>query len=328
MSDPVEILPRHPLMWTTREDGVLQIPNLHTGEIVRYSPATERNLRAVQDARDLKEYLKRCGDLDARAAAQARAFLFALATMGYVELCAPPLTGYDVVRQLGAGAVGVAFLCRVDGREVVVKRAWDAVTPLASAHAALRREADALGALAHARIPALIGIREHEGRLHLLRAYVDGVPLTPDPALVPEALALLAHVHARGHLLVDHAPWNYLRAREGLVLLDVGHARPAPPEGLQLARAAGTPGYIAPETQASGALTRASDVWGAGRLVAYLLHGRSAFKHDTLEGIVAGLAPEDERFVRAACAADPSQRPADGAEALQSWNDAHARRQA
>lgn len=326
MSDPVEIRALRPLAWTTREDGVVSLTNLRTGEAVRYSPATLVNLRAVQEARDVDEYLKRCGELDARGLAQARVFLFALASLGYVELRAPPPLGYDVIRQLGAGAVGVAFLCRVDGREIVVKRAWDAVTPLASAHVALQREADALVALAHARIPAFLGLREHEGRLHLLRAYVDGEPLARAPALVPDALTLLAHVHARGSLLVDHAPWNYLRARDGLMLLDIGHARPAPAEGLKLARAAGTPGYLAPETLTQGILSTRSDVWGAGRLAAFLLTGRSAFKHDTLASIVEGLDARDATLVRAMCAEDPRERPVDGAAALRLWQDAHARR--
>lgn len=325
MSELVEIVPRVPLAWSVGDDGIVTVRDLRTDEPIRYSAATLANLDALVRSRDLDEYHKRLGEQDARAAAQARAFVFALAGMGYVELRARAPPGVEVVRQLGAGAVGVAFLCRVDGEEVVVKRAWDVVAPLAHAHVALRREADALAALSHPRIPAFHGLREIGGHLCLLRGYVDGARLAPDRARVEDALALVAHVHARGHLLVDHAPWNYLVTKDGLALIDVGHARPAPAEGLTLARAAGTPGYIAPETLARGALTTRSDVWGVGRLAAFLLQGKAARKHDTLDGLVAGLAPSDAAFIRGMCADDPALRPADGAAALRLWQQTHAR---
>lgn len=200
--------------------------------------AVERSFDAIVDevlAEDPTGKRTRAG-----ADSMVRRFLFGLHQAGHVELDAPTPRAtfaagrYGVLRELGRGAVGVAYACADarSGETVVVKRPWGFFTTIAAAEQHVRHEGDVLRALDHPRIVRFVDAFEDEGRAHIARAFVDGAPHKLAP-LDDDALAsfardvgdVLAHLHERGWLLVDLLPSNFLRTSAGPVLVDVGLAR-------------------------------------------------------------------------------------------------------
>lgn len=263
-----------------------------------------------------------------KAADEVRRFLFGLASSGHLEILfeTPPAVfarRYAFVKELGRGGVGVAYLCRDEetGVEVVVKRAWDFLQPYSVTEAAIEREARVLRALDHPGIPKLLDSFTANGHLHLVREFVRGASLeTLAPVsdarerrrIAREAGGVVAHLHDCGFLLLDLRPANFLVDLSGrVVLLDVGQARAAPEGVLSFKKKVGSPGFISPEMRSLRVASRASDVWGLGRLFAFLSSGRLASKSDSLADVLARSPVEDRVLLEKLLAEDPSRRPLD-----------------
>ncbi len=223
---------------------------------------------------------------------------------------------------------------RILGRTVVLKLA-DAGT---SAADELRAEGRLLVALEH---PDLVAIHDRfldrpglvpgERVTGFATSWVDGRSLTDAVRTAPLAARMqrfgqlvdvVAYLHQRGVLHLDLKPANTLASEKGVVLLDLGSARPldaGPGE------AGGTLGYAAPEVLAGQAATVAADVYSLGAILYELLVGRAPFgdlsaqelRRAALAGEVVparAVAPDTPwelaRLADAMLAADPIARPA------------------
>ncbi|HLE96835.1 MAG TPA: serine/threonine-protein kinase [Candidatus Thermoplasmatota archaeon] len=257
--------------------------------------------------------------------------LYEMHQLGYLELPAddPPAVyaqRWERLEELGRGGVAIVDLCRdrVTGRLVGVKRSWDLVQPRETTEAAIRREADTLARLDHPGIVRLVATFERDGRLHVVRDFVEGRDLfrlrdvgIPDDAAL-RALAvglvdLVAHIHGRGFLVLDLRPANFLRRDDGVpVLLDVGTCREAGGKPLTLARAVGSPGFTSPEMRRDRTVDVASDVFGFGRLLGFLADGRPPRDEDA-PGTSRARQPW-RGIVEACTAEEPAKRPQDMAE--------------
>lgn len=204
-----------------------------------------------------------------------------------------------LVGRLGVGGMGRVYLGVVDGRYAAVKQMLASV--VAEDEGFVRRfgqEMDNLARLpAEATAPLLASDRTAEPPW-FATAYVPGITLAeavephggPLPAdslwrLLREVAAGLASVHARDMVHRDLKPSNVMLTLDGVTLIDFGIARAAEQSQLtQTGLIVGTPAYMSPE-QASGKrrLTRASDIFTLGLLVAYAASGRWPFK-DGAEG--------------------------------------------
>ena len=139
-----------------------------------------------------------------------------------------------------------------------------------------------------------------------LAALVDDRALgVVDIALLARQLvSVLGYLHRHGWVHLDVKPDNVVVQEGRTVLIDLGLAtRPGPIE-----RAMGTEGYAAPEQDAGGVVSPATDVWGLGATLAECLTGRVPGRSPDLSRVPVRLRP----LVGACLRLDPAARPALG----------------
>lgn len=266
---------------------------------------------------------------------RVRRLLHKMHQEGVVDLAfpaPPPLFGtrWRTGAELGRGGVGVVYRCRdiANGAEVAVKLPWGYYAPLARTAASVRTEAAVLGALDHPCIVRLIATFEEHERPHLVREVVEGprldaaLPLDRDAltAAAHDLAGLVQHAHARGWLLLDLQPSNFILREGRPVLIDAGLAARIPEGGVaRFARAVGSRGYAAPEVCAHHEATARSDVWALGRLLFALSSGvqpaQDWGEKEILERLQGG--PVDD-VIRAFVRDRPEDRPSDPLAALSS----------
>jgi serine/threonine-protein kinase len=242
-----------------------------------------------REAAGVKECL-RCGGVTDDAAAACAEDGEPLAA----SLAGPPVVGdrYVLERRLGSGGMGVVYAARHLGlqKRFALKLLLPPATRDASSAERFRREAEALGALAHPGIVTVtdFGVDARDGGTpYLVMELLAGVTLharlaeAPEPMAAAAALDLLAgiaaaldHAHARGVLHRDLKPANVVLVREGggaevPRLLDFGLAHLTHPARREVAAALAA----AADSPAAGDAARLT---GAGALL----------------GTVAFMAPE------------------------------------
>ncbi len=238
---------------------------------------------------------------------------------------APPSIGaYEILGELGSGAMGVVYLARQrDLNRTVALKVLRARGP-ADAEGVQRfhREAQAAARLHH---PGIVAIHDvgQDGDLHYYSMdYIIGETVddlarrgrpTPRRALelIHEVALALAYAHAEGVVHRDLKPQNLLLTGDGRVLItDFGLAKDLSRESLLTLEGTllGTPAYMPPE-QALGRLEQVdarSDVYSLGAVLYTLLTGRPPFVGPTprvLHDVVHTL-PEAPRRLHADVSAD------------------------
>jgi serine/threonine protein kinase len=214
---------------------------------------------------------------------------------------APPMVpGYEVLGEIARGGMGIVYKARhlALGRVVALKLIGAGEPASERAVRRFRQGARAASALDHPGIVPIYEIGDHQGRHYLSMALVEGPTLqewvrrhgTPPPHQARAILTALADAvefaHRRGVLHRDLKPDNVLlqgssdsdpRPR----IADFGLARRLEEDGLTLTgQILGTPAYMAPE-QATGRRRQvgpATDVYGLGGILYFLLTGRAPFQ--------------------------------------------------
>lgn len=233
------------------------------------------------------------------------------------------IPGYDIVRELGRGGMGVVYLAR----HHELKRLVALKMILAGAHAdaetlsRFRREAEAVARLQHAGFVQIHEVGEYQGRPYLALEYVDGSNLAHQLAgatLAPRAAAGLVetlartvhYAHERGIVHRDLTPRNILLARANSAygirmstadatvyepkITDFGLAKELDGDASQTQTGIimGTPSYMSPE-QALGKtheIGPPADIHALGAILYEALTGRPPFlaetSYDTLVQVI------------------------------------------
>jgi hypothetical protein len=216
--------------------------------------------------------------------------------------------GYEMVRELGRGGMGVVYLAKQTklNRPVALKMILEGGHAGAEELARFKTEAEAIARLQHPNIVQIFEVGEHEGRPFFSLEYCAGGSLDRKLAgtpLPPKQAAQLAGVlaravqaaHDRNVIHRDLKPANVLLSADGTPkITDFGLARKLDEAGRTATNAVmGTPSYMAPE-QAVGKskeIGPAADVYALGAILYELLTGRPPFKAaaalDTLMQVVA-----------------------------------------
>jgi WD40 repeat protein len=206
--------------------------------------------------------------------------------------------GFELLRELGRGGMGVVYLARQDGlgRLVALKMI------LAGEHAGkherrrFRSEAEAAARLQHPNVVPVFEVGEHAGHPYMALEYcpgggldrkLAGTPLPPrEAAVLAQTLARAVQAaHDKGVVHRDLKPANVLLADGGVPkVTDFGLAKRLDSGGLTATgNVMGTPSYMAPE-QALGEAARigpATDVYALGAILYELLTGRPPFRAAT-----------------------------------------------
>ena len=264
------------------------------------------------------------------------------------------LAQYELLRQVGAGAMGAVF----QARDVDLER-WVAIKLLHAEHGPdpdpLRierffREARSAAQLSHPNVAQIYQVGQHEGRPFIAMEWLDGLDLSAwvrqhGPMPWPEALmaigdaaAALVAAHAAGLVHRDIKPSNLVRLRSGQVkVVDFGLARRAAADAELTATGTlvGTPAYLSPEQCMGGEATPLSDLYALGCTLVHLLTGTAPYEASHAMQVmhkhiyepmpdpslrVAGLPPSLLRLLQRATAKPPTQRHASAAELLAEVN--------
>ena len=216
---------------------------------------------------------------------------------------------YEIIRELGAGGMGVVYLARDDrlGRRVAIKF-------LQTGNAELTRrfivEARATARCSHENIVVIYEVGELQGSPFMVLEYLQGqtlsavikksAPMPPTRAveLIASVIRALACAHEQGIVHRDLKPENILLTDAGTVkVLDFGiakvlqdeprdvdahrdQARPEAigPAALDMAARTGiigTMAYMSPEQWGvGGAIDHRTDIWATGLILFQMLTGR------------------------------------------------------
>lgn len=235
---------------------------------------------------------------------------------------------YEIIRQLGAGAMGVVFEGRHRelGKRVAIKTIRSEIAGEQDLMARFRQEAIAASAIGHPHIVQVFDLGSSGGSPYMIMEYLAGRSLaelleeepTLEPAraarIVDQALSALAAAHAQSIIHRDLKPENiFLQAQpedpEFVKLLDFGIAkvladadtmRFAPrdtPRPTEYGTVMGTPWYMAPE-QARGLtdVDHRADLWAIGCVLYECLCGRTPFQGDNYNQVLGAIL--DGRFPR------------------------------
>ena len=268
---------------------------------------------------------------------------------------------YEILHQLGKGAMGVVYRARdpMINREVALK-----TIPLAAefegdeleqARAKFFREAETAGRLSHPHIVTIYDAGEYDGTAYIAMELLRGAHLVEhtDPArLLPPAIAIelvarlagaLHYAHEQSVVHRDIKPANIMfDAPSGeLKITDFGIARLTDSGRTRTGVVLGTPSFMSPEQLQGRAVTGRSDLFSLAVTLFQMLAGQLPFRADSMPALMFRIAPDphppirtlrpglspglDEFFDRA-LAKDPAERFESGAALQQALRDVNTPR--
>ncbi len=208
----------------------------------------------------------------------------------------PNVPGYDVLKQIGRGGMGVVYkaLQRSTKRIVALKVLLEGPLASESARRRFEREVALAAHLRHHNIIPIYDSGVAEGRMYYAMEYVHGLPLSDylraeRPTIVARLQLFarickaISHAHQRGIIHRDLKPSNILVDGEGEPhLLDFGLAKASPLLDANTsvsAQIVGTPAYMSPEQTSgdSSAVDTRSDVYSLGVVLYEMLTGRMPY---------------------------------------------------
>ncbi len=223
---------------------------------------------------------------------------------------------YQVVRELGSGAMGVVYAATdpLIGRTVAIKTIHLQGPSLSgqtdSLRLRLRREAQSAGVLSHPGIVTIHDIFEEGEDAFIVMEYVDGTTMEEILASkVPQHTGLLIKVlrktaealdyaHAKGIVHRDIKPSNLMLCRDGSVkITDFGVAKVSDSPSLtQTGLVMGTPNYMSPEQARGNEVDGRSDQFSLAVVAYRMLAGALPFDGPTLTAVLTQILLEEPRF--------------------------------
>ena len=220
----------------------------------------------------------------------------------------PTLGRYEIIRELGQGAMGVVYLGKDPkiNREVAIK-----TLSYSSVEAELfdefrerfLREAEAAGRLAHPNIVTIYDVGEEHDMAYMAMELLKGSDLhgyCRKGSLMPvdQVLAILASVadaleyaHDNGVVHRDIKPDNIILLDDGQVkVADFGIARVMSASETQTGVLLGTPSYMSPEQVEGSKVDGRSDLFSLGIVMYEMLTGEKPFKGDNLANMMYSIS--------------------------------------
>ena len=233
----------------------------------------------------------------------------------------PMLGRYELVKELGRGAMGIVYLGKDAkiGRQVAIKTMALADEfdgdALKDVHARFFREAETAGRLNHSNIVTIYDVGEDQGLAYIAMDYLQGDALqkyTDSKNLLPlgEVLAVAikvaegldyAHKHHVVHRDIKPANIMYDRGTGRVKITDFGIAALTDMSKTKTGTILGSPLYMSPEQVSGNKLDGRSDLYSLGVTIYQLLRGEMPFEAPSLTGLMFKIANEphpDVTFLR------------------------------
>jgi hypothetical protein len=220
---------------------------------------------------------------------------------------------YRILRQLGAGGMGMVFLAEdsILHRKVALKTILPSLANNTAAKERFLREARAAAAIEHEHIVAIHQVGEERGIPFMAMPFLQGVSLdrylgatSPERVSVNEVCRIgqqiargLGAAHGRGLIHRDVKPGNVWLEGEAkkVKILDFGLAR-AETDPIRMTRkgaVVGTPAYMAPEQARSGPVDCRADLFSLGCILYEMSTGRRPFEGRDTMSVLTSLALDE-----------------------------------
>jgi eukaryotic-like serine/threonine-protein kinase len=266
--------------------------------------AVYRHILKAGSFKDVKERIKKLISLEntlAMSATSAKKETTFLVQNGATK---PTLGRYEILQELGQGAMGTVYLGRDPNinREVAIKTvnyAEIAVDELPDVKARFFREAEAAGRLSHPNIVTIYDMGEDHDMAYIAMELLKGKELTHyshKGNLLPVKRVLkivgavadaLGYAHSQEVVHRDIKPANIILMDDDLVkVADFGIARVISSSKTQTGIIFGTPNYMSPEQVAGKKVDGRSDLFSLGVVFYELLTGEKPFKGDSMTALL------------------------------------------
>jgi len=229
----------------------------------------------------------------------------------------PTLGRYEVVDELGRGAMGVVYKGEDPKihRTVAIKtvRISDFDEDMADEmKERFFREAESAGLLTHPNIVTIYDCGEEHDLAYIAMEYLKGGDLedqTKKENLLPlrETLSVVSHVaealdyaHSKGIVHRDIKPANIMCIKETneIKVTDFGIARMTASSKTKTGVILGTPSYMSPEQIAGKKVDGRSDIFSLGVLLFEMLTGEKPFAGEDMTSLMFKISQEKHKSVR------------------------------
>ena len=211
----------------------------------------------------------------------------------------PTLGRYEVVKQLGKGAMGVVYL----GQDPRINRTTAIKTfrfpddidsdAMKSLKEKFFREAESAGTLSHPNIVTIYDAGDEQDLAYIAMEYLEGedlsrytkkeqlLPMRKVVGYVADIAAGLDYAHQKGIVHRDIKPANVMLLKSSVIkITDFGIARITATSQTQTGVVKGTPFYMSPEQIAGERVDGRSDIFSLGVMLFQLLTGELPFQGD------------------------------------------------
>ena len=212
----------------------------------------------------------------------------------------PTLGRYEVVKQLGKGAMGIVYLGKDPriNRTTAIKtfRFPDDFKPeeIENLKETFFREAESAGTLSHPNIVTIYDAGEEQELAYIAMEFLEGedlekytskenlLPLRKVVDYVADIADGLDYAHQKGIVHRDIKPANIMLLKSGAVkITDFGIARITATSQTQTGIVKGTPFYMSPEQFSGEKVDGRSDIFSLGTMMFQLLTGALPFTGDS-----------------------------------------------
>ncbi|MCB4792688.1 MAG: serine/threonine-protein kinase [Elusimicrobia bacterium] len=223
----------------------------------------------------------------------------------------PTLGRYEIVKELGKGAMGIVYL----GKDPKINRLVAIKTlhfeedveegAMKSVKERFFREAESAGNLNHPNIIKIFDAGEDNEISYIAMELLDGVDLkkyTEKNTLLPRQTVIdyvikcadaLDYAHQQGIIHRDIKPGNIMLLKDGTIrIADFGIARITSSSKTQTGTVLGTPSYMSPEQLAGKKVDGRSDLFSLGVVLYELLTGSKPFEGDSIAALLFQIANE------------------------------------
>ncbi len=235
----------------------------------------------------------------------------------------PTLGRYELLSELGRGAMGTVFLGRDPriNREVAVKTLpYTEIesNELDDVKTRFFREAEAAGRLSHPNIVSIYDAGEEHDMAYIAMELLEGqdltghcrseklLPLEQVLEIISAVASALEYSHRQGVIHRDIKPSNIMLVKDNQVkVTDFGIARVIDASQTRTGVALGTPSYMSPEQIAGKKVDGRSDLFSLGIVFYELLTGQKPFAADSITAILYAITHSDYKPVSAAAGKVP-----------------------
>jgi len=242
----------------------------------------------------------------------------ALAAEMFADRVGETIGPYEILSQLGSGAMGVVYLAQDVrlGRKIALKLLPSQFTNDKDRLRRFQQEARAASALNHPNILTVYEVEQRDGLHYIATEFVDGVTLRQHMqarqmsldevlAIAVQVASALQAAHAAGIAHRDIKPENIMIRADGYIkVLDFGLAKltenelsPASAEtnpGVVM----GTPRYMSPEQARGLDVDLRTDIFSLGTVIYELVTGKLPFEGETTSDVIAALIKDDPEPMR------------------------------